>query len=76
MELRKITQLAWKKFLSSEEGKEGLLWLHQRIPTISKGPSDEVLFEAGRAQGRRDGLVDISEMLATPQNKEIDASND
>jgi hypothetical protein len=70
MALSKATRLAWRKFLSSEAGAEGLLYLETNDPVIgSDGDSTKIIFAAGRVQGYKDAirkiprLVEIAETL-------------
>ena len=75
-ELHKGTQNAWRRFLASEEGKEGLLWLHEHIPTIKGDVADQVVFSAGIARGYSENLNNITELLGAKSDREVDASND
>jgi len=75
-ELTKPTQLSWRKFLLSEAGREGMLILREKAPSVHKSTADEMIFEAGRAQGYRDCLDQISEVIGIEPIKDINPSND
>lgn len=74
-EFRKITQLAFRKFLSSEEGKEGMLVLRERTPSVHRGESHDIIFDAGVVEGYRRALDTISEIIATPKDREESFDN-
>ena len=76
VEIRKVTQLAWRRFLATEEGKEGSLWLHEHTPKIDGTGADTIIFSAGKAQGFADALSQITDLLGSPELKQIDPSND
>lgn len=75
-ELKKITQLSWRKHLLSDAGVEGMLYLRERQPAINKGPADEMIFEAGKVEGYKEALDRISEIIAAEQKKEQSVDND
>jgi len=75
MELKKTTQIAWRRFLSSEAGTEGLLFLRERVPAIIKGPSEQMLHDGGRATGYTEAINELSTLIATPPAKEESAEN-
>lgn len=53
-----------------------MLILREKAPSVHKGNADEIIFEAGRAQGYRDCLDQISEVIGVESKKDIDISND
>lgn len=76
IELSKTDRTVWRRLMMTEEGKTGMLWLHARIPEIKGKTSDEIIFQAGRAQGAKDILDAIQDLLADSTPKDINASND
>jgi hypothetical protein len=75
VELKKITQLTWRKHLLSNEGIEGMLFLRERQPRISKGSADEMIFEAGKVEGYKQALDTISEIIAAEVKKDQNLDN-
>lgn len=76
MELKKVTQLSWRKFLLSDPGTEGMLYLREKAPSIHTGTSEAIIFEAGRAQGFRDALDAIANVIGVEPKETGDPSND
>jgi hypothetical protein len=76
MELKKVTTLTWRRFLQTEAGIEGLLFLREKTPGIVKGLPHEVQFDAGYTQGYMKALDTISEIIAVRAQDSGDASND
>lgn len=74
-ELKKKTQLDWRRHLLTDSGIEGMLFLREGVPSISKGPADEMIFDAGIVEGYKRALDKISEVIAVEQRKEIDIEN-
>jgi hypothetical protein len=75
-ELKKINQLKWKAFLSTEAGVEGLLVLRESSPTINgNGEQHAIVFAAGQAAGYGLALDRINSMLAVEPKKEIELEN-
>ena len=74
-ELRKIVQLGWRKHLASDFGIEGMLIMRERTPAISKGTSEEIIFEAGRATGWKDCLDAFQTLIATEKREDINPDN-
>jgi hypothetical protein len=53
-EVRKVTKLAWRKFLSTEYGQEIMLALREDIPSINgTGDAHRIVFQAGITEGHR-----------------------
>lgn len=53
-----------------------MLFLREKIPSISKGPADEMIFDAGRTQGFKDAIDAISEIIAVAPKQDINIEND
>lgn len=48
----KKTIMAWQKFLETEAGLKGLLYLREGAPSIGRSPESHLMnFDAGRVQG-------------------------
>lgn len=75
VELRKVTQVKFRQFFSSEWGQEGLLHLREITPSVSKGSADEIIFDAGRSQGWKDCIDALTEILGTEVKKTEDLEN-
>lgn len=75
-ELKKQTQLDWRRHLLTDSGIEGMLFLRERAPTIHKGAADEMIFEAGKSEGYKMAMDMISEVIAVAPKKEINLEND
>jgi hypothetical protein len=75
VELKKITQLAWRRHLLSDPGVEGMLFLRERSPVIHKASADEMIFEAGMAEGYKLAIDTISEIIAAEPKKEENLEN-
>lgn len=73
---KKVTKLSWRRFLQTDAGMEGMLFLRERVPSISKGQPHEVQFDAGRSEGYKQCLDTIMALLSVEETKEVDASND
>jgi hypothetical protein len=72
--LRKITQIATRRFLASEAGMETMLWLRENTPGVSRGDSHSIAFDAGIAEGWKACLNKIAEI--TPVDALKDRSED
>lgn len=68
-ELRKVTQLAWRKHLLSEAGIEGMLVLRERTPVVGRGESHNIIFDAGVVEGYRRALDSIDAIIAAEPQK-------
>lgn len=75
MELETATQLSWRKFLSTDAGKSGLLWWRENVPAIPRGESHEIIFDAGVAQGYKKALDNLTFVLGGEKPKEVDFEN-
>ncbi len=75
-ELKKKTQLEWRRHLLTDSGVEGMLFLREKIPSILKGPADEMIFDAGRTQGFKDAIDAISEIIAVAPKQDVNVEND
>lgn len=67
-ELRKITAVRWRNFLSTTEGKEGLEYVKSKAPRVTRGDSHGMVFDAGRVEGFGEALDRLGDIL---QPKEI-----
>lgn len=52
-----------------------MLWLRERIPTIDRGTADNIIFDAGKAQGFRSCLDSISDVMGMVEPKEQQLEN-
>jgi hypothetical protein len=75
-EIDRNTTLAWRKFMASDAGIKGMLYLREKIPSISKGDTHAMVFDAGRSEGFKQAIDTVSDLLILNQTKEVDASND
>lgn len=75
-EVTKVTQLGWRRFMLSEAGVVGMLYLREKVPSIGKGEPHAMHFDAGFNQGYIKCLDTISEMLAADKPKEQRLDND
>lgn len=55
--------------MATEAGVKGMLWLRFRTPAVTKDTADNIIFAAGRSQGWKDCLDEISELLAEVEVK-------
>lgn len=62
--------------MNTDAGREGMLFLRERVPSILKGDQHQMIFDAGRVEGYKQAIDTISELLVLVQQKEIDPSND
>lgn len=69
------TTLAWRKFLQSPEGQNGMLFLREKTPGVTIGDSHNIIFSAGRSEGYKNAIDTMSEILAMPQAKDIEIEN-
>ena len=76
MELEKSDQIAWRKFLATDAGREGLLFLHEGVPGVARGDGTQIIFDAGRIEGYRECLRKITEVIAIQQVNEPRIEND
>jgi len=64
-ELKKITKLAWRRLIQSEQGIEGILVIKERCPRISaSGEAHSIIFGAGKAEGYNEAISAIYELIA------------
>jgi hypothetical protein len=75
-ELRKVTQLAWRKIMLTEEGKEAMLFLREKAPSIIKSDADQMIFDAGRVEGYKQALDNLSNIIASEPKKELPIDNE
>lgn len=74
-ELRKATQLAWRKHLISEYGIEGLLVLREMTPTVGVGDSHNIIFQAGKVEGYRMAIDALQSIIASEEKKDNSIEN-
>lgn len=74
-EVDKVNQLAWRKFLQSQAGEQGLLFLRERQPVVTKGQMHEMVFDAGRVRGYNDVLDQITNLLGGETKETINIEN-
>jgi hypothetical protein len=74
--LDRAVQLQWRKFIATESGTRGLLWWREQIPSVIKGPADEMIFDAGVAEGYKRALDNLSFVLGAEATKDVNPSND
>lgn len=74
-ELKKQTQLEWRRHLLTPAGIEGMLFLRERSPSIHKAGADEMIFDAGKAEGYKMAIDMISEIIAVAPKKEENLEN-
>jgi hypothetical protein len=75
IELTKQDKIAWRRFIGSEPGMNGMLWLRENIPGIFTGPEHEIVFNAGRSEGFKAALDKISETLILREPEDQNADN-
>ena len=63
-ELKKNTQVVWRRFLSSPEGIEGMLYLREAGPRVTKGDQASIIFESGVAEGYQRALDKLKDTIA------------
>lgn len=75
-ELDKATTLAWRKFLLTDAGVQGMLFLRERVPSIGKGDSNAIVFDAGVVEGYKKAVDTMSEIIALQEKKEQNLENE
>lgn len=76
MELPKAIRLSWRRFVSTDAGKEGLLALRENSPSITRGDQHQMIFDAGRVEGYKQALDAIYSILAVREEKEENLENE
>lgn len=75
-ELRRATRQAWRKFLHSEPGVGGLLFLREQAPSVGGGgESHSIIFQAGKVEGYREAINKIYEISADEQESVTSIDN-
>lgn len=74
-QIKKVTQLAWRKLLLSDAGIEGMLVLREQTPGVSIGDSHNIIFQAGKAEGYKLALETIQNLIAAEDTKPEDLEN-
>lgn len=75
VDLKRITTLQWRKHLASDAGVEGMLYLREKEPSITRGDQFQMIFDAGRVEGYKQAINTISELLTLEVQKEINPEN-
>lgn len=75
-EIKRVTQLSWIKFLSTESGRDGLLYLNEHVPSISSGDPHHIIFGAGKVEGYKMALQVISDVIANSPEKKTSIDDD
>lgn len=68
-EIRKITQMSWRRLLASPEGAEMEAAIREQTPTVVSAEPHNIIFNAGIAEGYRRCFDRIKEMSATPKKE-------
>ena len=72
VDITKQDRIAWRRFLGSEPGINGMLWLREQIPGVGTGEPHEMIFHAGIAEGYKKAIDKVSEVLTlrdeSPEN--------
>jgi hypothetical protein len=74
-ELKRATQLAWRRHLLSPVGVEGMLYLREMSPRVGGGDSTAIVFSSGKAEGYREALDRISDVISAEPIKQEDLDN-
>lgn len=69
IELKRSTNVAWRRFLATEAGIEGMLWLREKLPDVLKGSGESIIFDAGKTQGYKDCLDQIANVMGVVEAK-------
>lgn len=73
--VKKVTTLAWRRFLLSEAGIEGQLVLRENCPPVVPGDSHNIIFAAGRAEGWKLCIEAMHNLIAVERNKNESLEN-
>lgn len=73
--ISKKTALQWRRFMTSEDGVKGLLWLKDMEPVIPKGESHEIVFDAGVVSGYGKVFTRIEELIEAAEKDESPVEN-
>lgn len=76
VELQKITRLQWRRFLSTEFGTEGMLYMRERTPSCPAGDATNIIFAAGKVEGYKLALDRISDVISLEEKKNEKLDND
>lgn len=75
-EIKKVTVLAWRRFLLSEPGIEGQLVLREQCPPIpGNGDAHNIIFAAGRAEGWKLCIEAMHNIIAVEKVKTENLEN-
>jgi len=76
LELQKITRLQWRRFLDTDFGKEGMLYMRERTPSCPAGDATNIIFAAGKVEGYKLALDRISDVISLEEKKNEKLDND
>ena len=76
MELQKADRLAWRRFISTSSGTDGLLALRENTPSIQRGDQYQMIYDAGRVEGYKQALDAINSILAVREEKVENLENE
>lgn len=71
IELTREIQIAWRRFLATPEGRDGMLYLHESTPGVYKGEPHEVQFDAGFAQGHKHCISKIESIIDLTERRNV-----
>ncbi len=74
-EPKKVTTLAWRRFLLSEAGIEGQLVLREQAPSVVNGESHNIIFQAGVVQGWQRCIEAMHNLIAVEKVKNESLEN-
>lgn len=74
-EIKKATQLAWRRFLLSNEGIEGQLILREACPSVAPGDAHTIIFSSGKAEGWRMAIAAMHTLIAVEKVKSENLEN-
>jgi hypothetical protein len=75
VELTRADNIAWRRFLATQSGINGMLSLRERIPSVTKFDQSGIIFDAGRTQGYKEALDAISEVIGVVEEKQQELEN-
>ena len=75
MELSKVSQVALRRFLQSDAGKDTMLALLESLPFTSRGESHLVIFDAGKIDGFRDCIEKLKNLAEPPVRQDTSPEN-
>lgn len=67
--------MTWRKFLGSEAGTIGLLFLRENTPSIQQGDANSIVFNAGRYEGYKQAIDMLSEVVSIEEKPDQNLEN-